>query len=55
MLLHRFNTEQRVKMLRNLVPRPPIFFQPPPGGLAVLRDKNIAVNCVAEDHKVISR
>ena len=37
-----------MKMLRNLVPRPPIFFHLPPGGLAVLREKNIAVDCVAE-------
>ena len=55
LLLHRFHIEHRVKMLRNLVPCPPNFFHPPQGGLAVLRDKNIAVNFVAEAvHEVTS-
>ena len=55
LLLHRFYIEHRVKVLRNLVPRPPNFFHPPPGGLAVLRDNNIAVNCLAEAvHEVTS-
>ena len=48
LLLHRFHIEHRVKMLTNLVPCRPNFFHPPLGGLAVLRDKNIAVNWVAE-------
>ena len=55
LLLHRFHIEHRVKMLRNSVPRPPNFFHPPPGGLAILREKNVAVNCVAEAvHEVTS-
>ena len=47
LLLHRFHFENRVKMLRNLAP-PPNFFRPPPGGLAILREKNIVGDCVAE-------
>ena len=47
LFLHRFRIEHRVKVLRNLIP-PPNFFHLPPGGLAVLREKNIAVDCVAE-------
>ena len=48
LLLHRFRIEHRVKMLRNLVPRPPNVFHPPPGGVPVIREKNIAVHCVTE-------
>ena len=55
LFLHRFHIEHQVKMLRNLVPPPPNFFHLPPGGLAVLREKNIAVDCVAEAvHEVAS-
>ena len=55
LLLHRFHIEHRVKMLRNLVPGPRNFFHPPPRGLALLREKNNAVNCVAEAvHEVTS-
>ena len=55
LLLHRFHIEHRVKMLRNLVLRPPNIFHPPPDGLAGLREKNIAVDCVAEAVHEVTR
>ena len=44
LLLRQYHIEHRVKMLRNLVPRPRNVFHSPPGGLAVLREKNIAAD-----------
>ena len=55
LLLHLFHIEHQVRMLTILVPPRPNFYHPPLGGLAVLRDKNIAVNWVAEAvHEVTS-
>ena len=55
LLPHRSHIEHRLKRSRNLVPDPQNFLHLPLGGLAVLREKNIAVDCVAEAvHEVTS-
>ena len=46
LFLHQFHIKRRVKVLRNLVSPPLNFIHLPPCGLAVLSERNIAVDCV---------